>query len=100
MQALHAILKVYYEVQRARVVGCSPSEAPGPALAPCCGSARLLHRSRCLKAGYSSRARATKDLDLAVASGVADGSSIRDLLIDALSEDPDGEPLGNLGSTS
>jgi len=37
------------------------------------------------------RARATKDLDLAVTDGGVDGSSIRELLIDALAEDHDGD---------
>lgn len=44
-----------------------------------------------LKFRLGGRARATKDLDLAVTNGVADGLAVRELLIDALSEDADGD---------
>ncbi len=37
------------------------------------------------------RARATKDIDFALSAGLIDGAAVRDRLIDALAEDPDGD---------
>jgi hypothetical protein len=51
----------------------------------------ILKGGAALEFRLRGRARATKDLDLAVTSGAADGLAIRELLIDALTEDPDGD---------
>lgn len=51
----------------------------------------ILKGGAALEFRLGGRARATKDLDLAVTSGAADGLAVRDLLIDALTEDPDGD---------
>lgn len=44
-----------------------------------------------LEARLQSRARATRDLDLAVCAAELDGVAVRDHLIDACSRDPDGD---------
>lgn len=44
-----------------------------------------------LEARLQSRARATRDLDLAVCAAELDGVAVRDHLIDAFSHDPDGD---------
>lgn len=44
-----------------------------------------------LEARLQSRARATRDLDLAVCAAELDGVAVRDHLIDACSHDPDGD---------
>lgn len=54
------------------------------------GTQWILKGGAALEFRLKGRARATKDLDLAVTSGAADGLVIRELLIDALTEDPDG----------
>ncbi len=51
----------------------------------------VLKGGAALEFRLQDRARATKDLDLAVTNDVEDGSTVRDLLIDALAEDPDGD---------
>ncbi|MGH3721538.1 MAG: nucleotidyl transferase AbiEii/AbiGii toxin family protein [Pseudonocardiaceae bacterium] len=55
------------------------------------GTQWILKGGTALEFRLGGRARATKDLDLAVTSGVADGLAVRELLIDALTEDPDGD---------
>jgi Nucleotidyl transferase AbiEii toxin, Type IV TA system len=51
----------------------------------------ILKGGAALEFRLRDRARATKDLDLAVTGDVAGGLSVRTLLIDALAEDPDGD---------
>ena len=55
------------------------------------GTQWVLKGGAALEFRLKGRARATKDLDLAVTSGAADGLVVRELLIDALAEDPDGD---------
>lgn len=55
------------------------------------GAQWVLKGGAALEFRLRGRARATKDLDLAVTSGAADGLAVRELLIDALAEDPDGD---------
>lgn len=55
------------------------------------GTQWILKGGAALEFRLKGRARATKDLDLAVTSGSTDGPTMRELLIDALSEDPDGD---------
>ncbi|MGH3873345.1 MAG: nucleotidyl transferase AbiEii/AbiGii toxin family protein [Pseudonocardiaceae bacterium] len=55
------------------------------------GTQWVLKGGAALEFRLGGRARATKDLDLAVTSGAADGLAVRELLIDALAEDPDGD---------
>lgn len=55
------------------------------------GAQWILKGGAALEFRMRNRARATKDLDLAVTNDVTDGSSVRELLIDALAEDPDGD---------
>lgn len=49
----------------------------------------VLKGGAALEFRLQGRARATKDLDLAVTKAPADGAAVRALLIDALAEDPD-----------
>ena len=53
------------------------------------GAQWVLKGGAALEFRLRDRARATKDLDIALAHGAADGPAIRELLIDALAEDPD-----------
>jgi predicted nucleotidyltransferase component of viral defense system len=55
------------------------------------GAQWILKGGAALEFRLQGRARATKDLDLAVTGGVTDGLAVRELLIDALAEDPDGD---------
>lgn len=55
------------------------------------GTQWILKGGAALEFRLKGRARATKDLDLAVTSGSTDGPTIRELLIEALSEDRDGD---------
>jgi nucleotidyltransferase AbiEii toxin of type IV toxin-antitoxin system len=55
------------------------------------GTQWILKGGAALEFRLRGRARAAKDLDLAVTSGAADGLALRELLIDALTEDPDGD---------
>lgn len=55
------------------------------------GTQWILKGGAALEFRLRNRARATKDLDLAVSTGLSDGIAIRELLIDALTEDPDGD---------
>jgi hypothetical protein len=55
------------------------------------GSQWIVKGGAAMEFRLRDRARATKDLDIALASGASDGPSIRDLLIEALAEDPDGD---------
>lgn len=51
----------------------------------------ILKGGAALEFRLRDRARATKDLDLAVRAEGRDGNAMRDALIDALAEDPDGD---------
>ncbi|MGH4007562.1 MAG: nucleotidyl transferase AbiEii/AbiGii toxin family protein [Pseudonocardiaceae bacterium] len=51
----------------------------------------ILKGGAALEFRLRGRARATKDLDLAVTSSSTDGLTVREMLIDALTEDPDGD---------
>jgi hypothetical protein len=53
------------------------------------GTQWILKGGAALELRLRDRARATKDLDVALVDGAADGPSIRELLIDALAQDPD-----------
>lgn len=55
------------------------------------GTQWILKGGAALEFRLRGRARATKDLDLAITSASADGLAVRELLIDALAEDPDGD---------
>jgi predicted nucleotidyltransferase component of viral defense system len=55
------------------------------------GTQWILKGGAALEFRLKGRARATKDLDLAVTSGATDGLAVRELLIEALTEDPDGD---------
>ncbi|MGH3779439.1 MAG: nucleotidyl transferase AbiEii/AbiGii toxin family protein [Pseudonocardiaceae bacterium] len=55
------------------------------------GAQWILKGGAALEFRLGGRARATKDLDLAVTGGAADGLAVRELLIDALTDDPDGD---------
>ncbi|MCO1578132.1 nucleotidyl transferase AbiEii/AbiGii toxin family protein [Crossiella sp. SN42] len=55
------------------------------------GAQWILKGGAVLEFRLRDRARATKDLDLAVADGAADGLAVRELLVEALEEDPDGD---------
>jgi predicted nucleotidyltransferase component of viral defense system len=55
------------------------------------GTQWILKGGAALEFRLRDRARATKDLDLAVTNGIAEGSVLRELLIDALTEDPDSD---------
>ncbi|MCA1707361.1 MAG: nucleotidyl transferase AbiEii/AbiGii toxin family protein [Actinobacteria bacterium] len=51
----------------------------------------ILKGGAALEFRLRGRARATKDLDLAVTGSATDGRTVRELLIDALTNDPDGD---------
>lgn len=51
----------------------------------------ILKGGAALEFRMRDRARATKDLDFALTGGERDGPAVRELLIDALAEDPDGD---------
>ncbi len=51
----------------------------------------ILKGGAALEFRLRDRARATKDLDLAITNGEIDGTTVRELLIDSLSEDVDGD---------
>lgn len=51
----------------------------------------ILKGGAALEFRLKGRARATKDIDLAVAGDATDGLNVRELIIDALTEDPDGD---------
>ncbi|MFJ9719270.1 nucleotidyl transferase AbiEii/AbiGii toxin family protein [Streptomyces sp. NPDC101213] len=51
----------------------------------------ILKGGAALEFRLRDRARATKDLDLATRSSDVDGNTVRDALLDALGEDPDGD---------
>jgi hypothetical protein len=53
------------------------------------GTQWILKGGAALEFRLQDRARATRDLDVALVNGAADGPSIRELLIDALAEDHD-----------
>jgi predicted nucleotidyltransferase component of viral defense system len=55
------------------------------------GTQWILKGGAALEFRLKGLARATKDLDLAVTGGAVDGIAVRELLIDALTEDPDGD---------
>ncbi|MGH3795363.1 MAG: nucleotidyl transferase AbiEii/AbiGii toxin family protein [Pseudonocardiaceae bacterium] len=55
------------------------------------GTQWILKGGAALEFRLRGRARATKDLDLAVTCGATDGLTVRELLIDALTDDPDGD---------
>jgi predicted nucleotidyltransferase component of viral defense system len=55
------------------------------------GAQWILKGGAALEFRLGGRARATKDIDLAVANSTADDLAIREQLIDALTEDPDGD---------
>lgn len=55
------------------------------------GTQWVLKGGAVLEFRLRDRARATKDLDIAVTDDVTEGSLVRELLIDALTEDPDGD---------
>jgi len=60
----------------------------------------VLKGGTALEVRWRDRARATKDLDLAVREQLADGEALRALLIEQLSSDPDGDgfPVRGRGS--
>lgn len=55
------------------------------------GTQWILKGGAALEFRLKDRARATKDLDLAVTGGSMDGTTVRELLMDSLAVDPDGD---------
>jgi hypothetical protein len=51
----------------------------------------VLKGGMALEVRWLDRARATRDLDLSVRDDIADGNALRELLISALEQDPDGD---------